>query len=270
MSKPITKDEIQMHKERSLAKLNALLDQYITSGKDEYLKKANLISYWLESFSNYVAFEEKFDSTKLLRYKRGSVIRLNFGFNIGNEMGGLHYAVVVENSNARNSNVITVVPLSSSNGKNIHPRSVDLGTELFEKVNVQQQKLLDEVQSSLKELVKDQKVFENALNLFNSNSLSKTEFDTQLVSIQHRYEELLEKKNELEKSLDIIRRNMKEFVKMKSGSMAVINQITTISKQRIYTPKRSEDFLYGISLSPAAIDKINIKLKELFIFSKEN
>ena len=38
MSKPITKDEIQMHKERSLAKLNALLDQYITSGKDEYLK----------------------------------------------------------------------------------------------------------------------------------------------------------------------------------------------------------------------------------------
>ena len=40
MSKPITKDEIQMHKERSLAKLNALLDQYITSGKDEYLKKS--------------------------------------------------------------------------------------------------------------------------------------------------------------------------------------------------------------------------------------
>lgn len=81
---------------------------------------------------------------------------------------------------------------------------------------------------------------------------------------------MLEKKNELEKSLGIIRRNMKEFVKMKSGSMAVINQITTISKQRIYTPKRSEDFLYGISLSPAAMDKINIKLKELFIFSKEN
>ncbi len=48
--------------------------------------------------------------------------------------------------------------------------------------------------------------------------------------------------------------------------MAVVNQITTVSKQRIYTPKRSEDFLYGISLSPAAMDKINEKIKELYIF----
>lgn len=269
MSRPITKDEVKKHKERSLAKLNTLLDQCIADGRDDHLKKADLLSYWLETFSNYISSEEKFDSTKLLRYKRGSVIRANFGFNVGNEMGGLHYAVVIENSNARNSSVVTVVPLSSSDGKNVHSRSVDLGIELYEKVNSKQQKLLDEAQNSLTELTKDLEVFGNALKLLESSSLSPTDYNTQLISLQHRYKELLNRKEGFEKSLGVIQKNIKEFSKMKFGSMAVTNQITTISKQRIYTPKRSEDFLYGIALSPTAMDKINTKLKELFIFSKE-
>lgn len=74
-------------------------------------------------------------------------------------------------------------------------------------------------------------------------------------------------KDLLEKQIANLERNNREIQKLKSGSMAVINQITTVSKQRIYTPKRSEDFLYGISLSPTAMDKINEKLKELYIFN---
>lgn len=50
--------------------------------------------------------------------------------------------------------------------------------------------------------------------------------------------------------------------------MAIVNQITTISKQRIYTPKRSEDFLDGISLSAPAMEKINEKIKSLYLFDK--
>ena len=44
---------------------------------------------------------------------------------------------------------------------------------------------------------------------------------------------------------------------MKNGSIALVNQITTISKLRIYDPKNSHDPLAGIKLSNEKLDKID-------------
>lgn len=52
------------------------------------------------------------DVKKLMRYvlfKRGNVIWLDFGFNIGNEFGGMHPAVILKNFD----NDLFVVPISS-------------------------------------------------------------------------------------------------------------------------------------------------------------
>ena len=40
-----------------------------------------------------------------------------------------------------------------------------------------------------------------------------------------------------------------EIKNMKKGSIALVNQITTISKIRIYDPKRNDDVLSKIRLS---------------------
>ena len=77
---------------------------------------------------------------------------------------------------------------------------------------------------------------------------------------------LNDKIDRLEKASNHLTQYTQEIERMKSGSQAIMNQIITVSKQRIYVPKRSEDFLYGVSLSPSAMDKINEKLKERFIF----
>lgn len=53
--------------------------------------------------------------------------------------------------------------------------------------------------------------------------------------------------------------------KMKDGSIALVNQVTTISKLKIYDPKKRVDSLYGIKLEPDTLDKINSKMKEIFI-----
>lgn len=47
-----------------------------------------------------------------------------------------------------------------------------------------------------------------------------------------------------------------------------MEQITTVSKMRIYKPKNSSDLLYGVKFSDGAMDKINEKLKELYVYSK--
>ena len=128
------------------------MEDYINSGKEELVKKADLISYWLKTYADYIEFEDKFDSRKLMNYSRGDVIRVNFGFNIGAEMGGLHFAVVLDNDSKQKSNVLTVVPLSSTNGKTVHEREVDLGVEIFEKVNAIQGDLIKDLQNEIVEL----------------------------------------------------------------------------------------------------------------------
>ena len=61
-------------------------------------------------------------------------------------------------------------------------------------------------------------------------------------------------------------KQQEEINRMKNGSVAKIEQITTVSKQRIYIPKNKKDLLYGISFSKEAMEKINGKIKELYIF----
>lgn len=271
LSRELTKEEVIQHKKKAIKKLNSLLEDYILSGDKVLLKKTNLISYWLESFSTYIGFEDSFKPNKLIRYSRGDVIRLNFGFNIGKEFGGLHYAVVIDNDNKRNADVITVIPLSSSDGKPIHPRSVDLGTELFEKISAVQKNLLSSAIQELNELKKADSAFKATIEILKNFEPESEKQSPKLATTLEdaiRYQsEVSEKIQQTEKSRAIIERNSQEIAKLKIGSMAVTNQITTVSKQRIYTPKHSEDFLYGISLSAPAMDKINAKLKELFIFN---
>lgn len=265
-----TKDEVNKHKKDAMRKLNRLLEYCIFSEDTTLLKKADLISYWLESFSDYISFEDKFESNRLIRYSRGNVIRLNFGFNVGKEIGGLHYAVVIDNDNKRSADVLTVVPLSSSDGKRIHERSVDLGTELFEKINIVQENLLSTATQELIDLMKIHDALNTSINVFKHyKDLGEeipAEILDQLPDVLESQNEIAGKIDTLQKKIDTLTRNNIEISKLKMGSMAVTNQITTVSKQRIYTPKRSEDFLYGISLSPSAMDKINNKLKELYIF----
>ena len=248
MSNPKTQNEVIQHKKRAIRKINNLFESYISSGDPNLLKKTDLLSYWLEEFVNYIYAEDTFQPQRLLSYKRGDIIRINLGFRVGNEMGGLHYAVVIENKNAHSSGVITVIPLSSTDGKTVHSNSVDIGVELYSKAEAQRLRLLEDAKNALKEttsLLKALSAIENDSN----------EFSDTLDSINQKH-------SEIKKTLAIINRYDSELKRMKTGSMAVINQITTISKQRIYTPKKSVDFLYNVSLSDAAMDKITKKISE--------
>ncbi|MDD2422018.1 MAG: type II toxin-antitoxin system PemK/MazF family toxin [Heliobacteriaceae bacterium] len=76
-------------------------------------KRKRLALEWLETWSNYLAYEHKFAPTSIRRYVRGDVVFANFGFKVGNEFGGCHYAVVIENNNAATNGTVIVVPLKS-------------------------------------------------------------------------------------------------------------------------------------------------------------
>lgn len=271
LAKELKKEDVIQNKKEAIKSLNKMLESFINDSSNMHLKKADLISYWIKSYSSYISSEEFFTPQKLIRYKRGSIIKVNFGFNIGKELGGLHFAVVLDNDNKRNADVLTVIPLSSTDGKDVHERSVDLGAELYKKVSAKQTNLLEKAQKELEDLQEAGDALQSSLDLLRDiesrSTNSEVVLKDKIEKIINYQQELIKKEELLNKSIHTLEKNGAEIAKLKIGSMAVVNQITTISKQRIYTPKKSEDFLYGVSLSPSAMDKINEKLKELYTFN---
>lgn len=281
MSKEFAKEDVIQNKKEAIKSLNKLLEFFINDPTGKHLKKANLMSYWIKDYVKMINYEEKFEPTKNIAYKRGNVIKLNFGFNIGCEYGGLHYGIVLDVKNDHSSPVVTVIPLTSvKDNKEVHSNSVELGNEIYRSLKLK----YDTISKSLKE---EEEQIQYAMGAFvtlvdmaeESLEIVKTHEDVDI-----RQEELdkvekylnateklkqywTEKQNhnlEQQKYLDKIGL---EISRMKEGSIALVNQITTISKLRIFDPRNLKGVLAGVSLSEESMEKINAKMKELYIFN---
>lgn len=281
MTEKLDKELVIKNKKSAIQELNKLLEKYINDSSDAHLKKANLIAYWMKDYTQYLKFEENFNPKKYIAYKRGDVIKVSFGFNIGAEYGGLHYAIVLDNHNDHASPVITVIPLTSAKEPSRQSRhDVDLGNELYRLMKVKATaaiKASDEERQSIEKrhayFRSIMEMVSNAVNQIkscepNSPDITKEILDADKL-LKASNEMLLELKKQadhLDSANEELRKIVSEISKMKKGSTALVGQITTISKMRIYDPKKSKDVLYGITLSEENMEKINAKIKELYIF----
>jgi len=226
-----------------------------------------------------IDFEEKFDATKNISYKRGNIVKLNFGFNIGSEYGGLHYGIVLDNHNAHNSPVITIIPLTSmKDKKKIHENSVDLGNEIYRSLKLKYDTINKTLKTESEELKKQQINFSSLMILTKEliqdiDVDNADEFDEKFADAQKTLEHVQQMKADIDKKIKYNKSQQEyldkigaEISQMKQGSIALVNQITTISKIRIYDPRNIRGVLSGISLSSESMDKINTKMKELYIF----
>lgn len=219
----------ESHRTQAITRLDNLLSYYIDK-KD--FKKVHLLSYWFEDFVKYNLEEKTFNPKTLKKYKRGSIIKANLGFNVGNEEGGLHYCVVLDKNNYISSGTLTVVPLTSiKEDKKYGDYTLNLGDEIYLHLN----KICSEMSKKLSEEYK---------NVWKLPPEKIKQFTT---DFEH------------------IKKIEKEIAKMKKGSIALVNQITTISKQRIYDPKTSKDILSNLRVSGKTLDLIDEKIEELFL-----
>lgn len=108
----LDKTKIKLIKEDALLVLNQFLEKRLSSPNSKNIKFVQTFSFWLLEYIRLLTYETA-SQIKYKRYKRGDVIKANFGNRIGREHGGLHYAIVLDTNNALYSNLLTVVPLSS-------------------------------------------------------------------------------------------------------------------------------------------------------------
>ena len=280
LSSEYTKESVIQNKKEAIKSLNRMLEGFINDPTGTHLKKANLMSYWIKDYVRMIGFEEKFDPTKNIAYKRGDIVKLNFGFNIGSEYGGLHYGIVLDMKNDRNSPVVTVIPLTSiKNNKAIHSNSIDLGNEIYRSLKLKYDTISKTLKNEYEEIQLARTAFTVLVDMAKEtlqNVETLNDLDTRTAELD-KVEKYLQATDNLEEYwkqrgqhnaeqqeyLEIIGQ---EISRMKEGSIALINQITTISKIRIFDPRNLKGVLAGVSLSKENMEKINQKLKELYVF----
>lgn len=224
-----------------LTDYQALFDGYIDN--EASYKKAALLYYWLRDYKDYLNCENNFNPNFLPAFERGSIVNINLGFNVGAEMGGLHYAVVLANSNRKNPNIV-VAPLTSikpnKDVENLRPTELAIGEELYSMIQGKYTALKTSIPA-------EANILKTALS---GNSMT--------INIEAKL-------NELNNKILLLAKTMKKLQVLKHGSIVVLNQIRTISKMRIADPIDKYDILYGLKLSTKNLDAIDKRLASLYI-----
>lgn len=111
---------------------NYKIDKYNYERLTEILREAVDRNYILKD-NNYIfnntqiSYDDAMLITRKILLKRGNVVWVDFGFNIGNEFGGMHPAVILKNFD----NELFVVPISSKKPKEYIKIEQDLENELI-------------------------------------------------------------------------------------------------------------------------------------------
>lgn len=222
------KNDIMLHKDNALKRLDLSFLKHIDL--KEY-KKSELLAYWINDFANYHDNEKNFDISKSGVYKRGDIIKVNLGFNIGNELGGLHYCVIINKYDNTKNGILNVLPLSSKkNNKKYASNTVNIGYDLYNRLNASLQSEKNEFKAIINEIDKIRKHIPNI---------------DDYVKVEEKYINKIEK----------------EISKMNYPSIVLVNQITSISKQRIYKDR----IIRNISLSENSLDLIDKKISKIFL-----
>lgn len=93
--------------------------------------KFSKLDDWLLKESEEFKNETKNKRSIYFKYKRGQVLKINFGVNLGTELSHTHFAIVLNDDDTRLTDNITVIPLTSKDGY----RRVNLGNLVSQEYN---------------------------------------------------------------------------------------------------------------------------------------
>lgn len=226
--------------------------------------KFRFLPNWLEKESNLFLSETQNTSKSYNVLKRGSLIFVDFGINIGSELSNRHWAVVLNKNDSPKSRNLTVLPISSKEKKfsvkideviqsKSNPFLISILAKLdFDYFSICHYILteitpfdLGESEDIYKEL------FEEYKDYYNPEKAKKMYNDGTGMEV-------------LSASLKKLKNLFKHYEKFNKVSYAKCDQIRTISKDRIIY-LNDLDPCGKIRVSNETLDRIDTKLKDLYL-----
>ena len=292
-----TNEEIAVYTATIIQELEDYL-HHLQRMDDEGNKRSDKIAQWIENWVKYLKIEQVFNSRSIQALKRGSIVYADFGFNVGREYGGLHYAIVLNKTDARSNHLLHVLPLTSvketTDISNLKYLQFLIGDEVFQLlINKANRKIIeltelydrfskkdDELHKRaemVESLIEDnKKAFETLKNSpdFDKDDSSIEQIQTinknidfasdQADIIRQEAKENAILLAELKEKLEYANKFILKTQNMNKDSIVLLNQVTTISKMRLRDPKNNNSILNGIVLSDDTMDKIDEALKNIF------
>lgn len=186
---------------------------------DEWLlKNSKLLLSETKEYDNQISKVYK-------TYKRGTIIKVDFGVNLGSEMSQVHFAIVLNNYDNPKNNILTVIPLTSKKSK---------------------------FNLDLKDLVIDKLIEKIKKELLKIGIKEEFNFKDKALTIEEQI-----KIKKLYNVLEYYQSNQK-------NTYACSSLITTISKTRIFKPINEYDFVGKERCSEEVMNKIDKELIEKF------
>lgn len=112
--------------------INMKFDQASTNFKEVQSsgeKKYSMLHHWTLKKSLYLLDEVRRRVKRNKKtYKRGAIIYVDYGVNIGREFSGPHFSVVLNNFDSKNNEKLTVIPLTSKK----HAHTIELTNTIQE------------------------------------------------------------------------------------------------------------------------------------------
>lgn len=145
-------------KRRKLAKFNSV---YYDGDPSNW--KVSRLPNWMNFYGHSLDKELNGRLPKYYRkFKQGTVVMIDYGVPIGNELGGKHFGVIISNNDTKYKRKVMVVPLSS----HYHKGYVDLGFDLMEGISTLLTQRIIELQQKIKKFDKrlDEFIKENPSN----------------------------------------------------------------------------------------------------------
>jgi len=251
MAKNYTDNQLTDLFDKAICKLTNFFESNRHSNDIALKSKAGMLADWIPKYTRYIKKEKGFKYHNLPEYRYGEIIYVDFGFRIGAELGGPHYAVVINKKCQKFRQTVTVVPLGSlKNNFKESPYKIKLEDGIYKSIS--DRLLLFYL--SLDNLTEDLLTIKNKID---TGQLADN-VETLGADVKNK----ISAANTLAEACFKLVNNLEH---MKNGSVAHIGQITTISKIRILDPTDPQDISFGAKLSLNDMQKIENAIKNLFI-----
>lgn len=145
--------------------------------------KVSRLPNWMNFYGNSLDMELRNESPRYYRkFEQGTIVMVDYGVPIGNELGGKHFGVVLANNDTKFKKKVLVVPLSS----HYHRGYVNLGYNLMEEIARLGNERINELQDNADNLLTRLKSFmqdnsnrhfefsKEEINFFNKNNIDIT------------------------------------------------------------------------------------------------
>ena len=261
MSKELSIDDLKLLIQNAISSVQTYLSDLLKSQEKTEHKRASLLAYWIKDYINYIKAEKSFQPDKLIRYKRGSIVQVEFGFRIGNELGGRHYAVVIDRKNDLYSSTLTVVPLSSLKEKyQPNQYSFILNKGVFDLCTDKIQQSIDKIREQIKQL--DEEETEKSLQ-FVAKEISLDEYK-RFTKYKHK------KEKDFSIQIALSQKHIHQLSNLRLGTVANVGQIITVSKQRIVAPINNRSNIYCVRLEKPDLVQLDEHINKLYLFKNNS